>query len=285
LKKKIVDHYDVEVSFLEGMPLKLHAMMETTAQKITWVHCDLFNFPYEANQFAKKEELTAYNKMNAIVCVSNDTRSAFEMRFPTCTAPKIVLYNPIDSKKILRQSLIGPIEKEKMLFTVVSVGRLTHQKKPDRIIRLATRLKREGIKVQFHIVGDGELKNVLIEQAAQSDVKDIISFLGYVANPFPHINNADLLLLSSGFEGFGLVICEAMVLGVPVVATKTAGPVEILDQNRYGLLCDHDDEAIYQAVKKMIDDEELRNHYKKVGQIRALDFSVDETIKQFESLL
>ena len=92
-------------------------------------------------------------------------------------------------------------------------------------------------------------------------------------------------MLSSGFEGFGLVVCEAMLLGVPVVSTKTAGPIEILDENRYGLLCEHDDESIYLAVKKMIDDADLRAYYTKVGYVRSLDFSVENTVKQFDALL
>lgn len=284
LNKKITETYDVEVSFLEGMPLKLHGLLKSKSKKISWVHCDLYNFPYEANQFAKNEELKAYNAMDAIVCVSKDTKLAFEKRFPHCTASKLVLYNPIDSKKIvgLASSENIPLKTE---FTIVSVGRLTFQKKPDRIIRLAARLKSEGIKVHFQIVGDGELKNELIEQAVQLDVKDTVSFLGYVANPFPYIKNADLLLLSSGFEGFGLVVCEAMVLGVPVVSTKTAGPIEIIDENRYGLLCDHDDESIYLSVKEIINNNDLRSTYIEKGHERAKEFSVENTIKEFDLLV
>jgi glycosyltransferase involved in cell wall biosynthesis len=284
LKKKITEHYDAEISFLEGMPLKLHALMETKAQKLSWVHCDLYNFHYTNKQFEKNEELAAYNKMDSVICVSNDTLQAFKKRFPDCTASKLVLYNPIDSKKIIGLANAEELQKNKE-FTIVSVGRLTLQKKPERFIRLAARLKSEGIKVLFQILGDGELKNDLKLRTSKLGLDDCINFEGYVSNPYPYIKNADLLLLCSGFEGFGLVVCEAMVLGVPVVSTKTAGPIEILDENRYGLLCDHDDQSIYEAVKKMIDEESLRLHYQKVGYTRALDFSVENTIKQFEALI
>ena len=85
LAKKLVKKYDVEISFLEGMPLKLHALMKTKAKKITWVHCDLFNFHYTNNLFSTGEEVAAYNKIDKIVCVSNDAESAFEKRFANCT--------------------------------------------------------------------------------------------------------------------------------------------------------------------------------------------------------
>ena len=52
-----------------------------------------------------------------------------------------------------------------------------------------------------------------------------------------------------------MVLCEAFCLGLPIVSTKTTGPVELIDNDKYGLLTEHDDESIYQAVKKMIDDE------------------------------
>ena len=63
LRKKITKKYDVVISFLEGMPLKLHAILAPQAINVTWVHCDLLNFPYEKNQFRKGEEIQAYNKM------------------------------------------------------------------------------------------------------------------------------------------------------------------------------------------------------------------------------
>lgn len=283
LNKKISNSFDVEVSFLEGMPLKLHALMDTKAKKISWVHCDLCRFHYTKNLFFKTEELDAYNKMDAVVCVSKDATDAFHRRFPTCRTPVNTIYNPIDCKKIELLTLIPA--KKNSTFTIVCIGRLTLPKKIDRVIRLAARLKQEGISVKFQIIGDGELKSDLIAQANQLNVVDIVSFLGYKSNPYPYLKNADILLLSSGFEGFGLVVVEAMLLGVPVVSTKTSGPTELLDNNRFGLLCNHDDEAIYAAVKTMIESQELRNHYKKVGYDRALEFSIEKTIAQFDELI
>lgn len=284
LKEKIIKQYDAEISFLEGIPLKLHALMETKAKKITWVHCDLFNFPYQAKVFAKGEELLAYNKMDSVVCVSNDAMHAFAQRFPTCTSNRLVIYNPIDIDKILRLASEGQ-EKSKALFTIVTVGRLTSPKKMDRVIRLAARCKQNQIKVLFQIIGDGELKEDLLALRRALDVEDVVVFSGFVQNPFPYIKSADMLLLCSAFEGFGLVVCEAMCLGIPVVSTKTAGPTEIIDNNKYGLLCEHDDESIYNAVLTMIEEDDLRLYYQGVGLQRAKDFSVKNTVIQFNTMI
>lgn len=208
LANKLGSKYDVEISFLEGMPLKLHALMKTTAKKITWVHCDLYNFHYTNNQFKKGEELKAYSKMDTIVCVSNDALLAFNKRFPTCDTTKQVIYNPVDIAKIqLLSTAFVPVKTER--FTIVTVGRLTMPKKIDRILRLAARLKNEKVNCQFQIIGDGELKTDLQKLASELQVEDCVEFLGFVKNPYPYIKNADLMVVSSGFEGFGLVVCEA----------------------------------------------------------------------------
>lgn len=284
LKKKLTKKYDTEISFLEGMPLKLHALMDTNAKKITWVHCDLFNFHYTEHQFAPGEELAAYNKMDVVVAVSNDAMDAFNQRFPTCTVDKKVIYNPIDTDKILRMAKEETLAKKECI-TIVTVGRLTAPKKLDRIIRLAQRFKKEGVAVCFQIIGDGELKEDLLLLRKELDVEDRVELLGFQKNPFPYIQNADMMLLCSGYEGFGLVVCEAMCLGVPVVSTKTAGPTEIIDHNQYGLLCGHDDESIYQAVKQMIDQPELRKTYHNAGLKRAEDFNVRKTVAEFDQLI
>jgi glycosyltransferase involved in cell wall biosynthesis len=284
LREKITKEYDFEISFLEGIPLKVHALMASKAKKITWVHCDLFNFHYTKEQFRQNEEIEAYNKMDKIICVSKDALAAFEKRFPHCNTDKKVIYNPIDIDKIQKLAKeYFPSNDNK--FTIVTVGRLTMPKKIDRVIRLASSLKKEGMNIHFQIIGGGELKQELKNLAKELQVEDCVEFVGFVKNPYPYIKNADMMLLSSGFEGFGLVICEAMSLGTPVVSTKTAGPVEIIENDKFGLLCEHDDEAIYQTVTKLILNEELRNYYRKQGKLRVKDFDVKNSVEQFDNLI
>lgn len=282
IKKKLVEKYDIEISFLEGFPLKIHSMMDTKAYKVTWVHCDLLRFPYTANQFRKGEELIAYNKMNKVVCVANDTKIAFEKRFPFCYTEKVVIYNPIDKEKIIKMSEAFVPSKNKR-FTIVTVGRLTLQKKIDRVLRIAKRFKDELIDVQFQIIGDGELKQKLLSLRKELNIEDMVDFLGFQKNPFPYIKQADVMFCCSGYEGFCLVICEAMCLGVPVVSTRTSGPIEILDNDQYGILTEHDDDAMYEAVKRMVIDDKLRSYYKNKGLKRILDYSPENIIKQIDN--
>lgn len=280
------DHFDVGISFLEGMPLKMHAMITSFADKnYSWVHCDLDKDRYEVGQFRNGEEIGAYNKMDGVICVAADTAQAFQRRFQDCTSKVKVIYNPIDENKILTLSeaeLISP--SDDAVFTIAVCGRLTAPKKLDRVIRLAKRIKDEGLRIKIQLIGDGNLRNDLEDQSVELGVTNVVEFLGFQRNPYPYIKAADMLLSTSGYEGFSLVICEAMALGVPVVATKTAGPMEILDNDKYGILCDHDDESIFQAVKRIYEDESLRTHYSQVGKVRVKDFSVERTMNAIYEL-
>ncbi len=285
LKKKITKKYDVVISFLEGMPLKLHAILAPQAINVTWVHCDLLNFPYEKNQFRKGEEIRAYNKMDRVICVSKDAKHAFHQRFPNVISPVDVIYNPIDKDKILKMSLEYGVYNEHL--TIVTMGRLTPPKKIDRILRLAHRMKMEGsTDIRFQIIGDGELRDELLALRKKLDVENIVEIIGFHRNPFPYVKAADMMLCCSGYEGFCLVICEAMVLGVPVISTRTGGPIEILKENcEYGLLVEHDDDSIYEAVKRMIDDDELRLHYRQKAMERASSLGVKQTMESIYNLL
>lgn len=278
--------FDVAISFLEGMPLKMHAMITEVADRnYSWVHCDLDKDRYEVGQFRKGKEIRAYNKMDGVICVASDTAKAFQRRFPDCASEVKVIYNPIDVDKVIRLSGCEVIRlSEDEFFTIAVCGRLTAPKKLDRVIRLARRIKEEGLRIKIQLIGDGDLREELRKLSELSGVEDIVEFLGFQRNPFPYVKAADMLLSTSGYEGFSLVICEAMALGVPVVATKTAGPMEILDNDRYGLLCEHDDESIYQAVKRMYEEEELRRHYAEVGKERVKEFSVERTMKEIYEL-
>lgn len=284
LKKKITKSYDLEISFLEGFPLKIHAMMDTTTKKVTWVHCDLLRFPYTDSQFRDGEQLAAYNKMDTVVCVANDTKKAFEQRFPTCTSKVVVIYNPIDREKILKLSEAFTPEKEEK-FTIITSGRLTPQKKMDRVLRVAKRFKEERISIRFQVIGDGELKQELLGLRKQLGVEDMVEFLGFQKNPFPYVKQANMMFCCSGYEGFCLVICEAMCLGIPVVSTKTSGPIEILDHNKYGLLTDHDDDSMFKSIKQMYEDKKLRDYYSDQGRKRVRNFDSRKIVKGIEEFI
>ncbi len=282
---KLRRDYDIEISFLEGMPLKLGAMRTTKTRKATWVHADLFTHRYEAGQFYPGEELRAYNSMDVVVNVSKDCEAAFCKRFPECNAVKRVIYNPIDRVKIDRMAGEYEIDRQDNVLTVITVGRVSPPKKPDRLLQVAKMAQQAGMPVRFKWVGDGELREKMEVLRDEMGLQDTVEFTGFIKNPFPHIKTADLMMVTSDFEGFCLVICEAMCLGVPVISTRTAGPTEIIGNNEYGILTDISAEALFDALKRWVNNPSERKAVAKKALARPDAYSVDKTINELYNLI
>ena len=270
------NHFDVIISFMDGIPVRFHNYIIQNGKKnISWVHLDLLKHHYTSKYFRGQEEKKAYEKMDAVACVSNDAKNSLQRLF-LLKIPLVTLYNPIDRDLIrLRSHEFVPDKKR---FTICAVGRLMFQKRFDRLIRLAHNLRVRKLDVDFWIVGTGSLENELKQLSCSLNVKDLIHFWGFQSNPYPYMQAADMFLSTSMAEGYPLVICEALCLGKPIVATNVTGPSEILGNSDFGLLTGEDDESIFKAVNAMISDESLRNHYAQRALEKAEAFDIMNTV-------
>ena len=192
-------------------------------------------------------------------------------------------YNLIDGKNILGQ--IGSKHVEKKKFTICMVGRLNRQKRYDRAVEVAHRLKADGLDFELWILGEGELRATIESQIKSYGLEETVLLKGSVKPPYPYVSQSDLLLCTSESEGFSLVIAEAFCMGVPVVSTNVTGPTELLGDSEYGLLTDESIDSIYHAVKSVMTDEQLRKHYAVKSCERAKIFSVERFMKDFYTLL
>lgn len=99
------------------------------------------------------------------------------------------------------------------------------------------------------------------------------------------MKEADIYLNTSEAEGYPLVICEALCLGLAIVATNISGASEILAHSEYGLLVSEKEEDIYNGVKRLMDDTTLRQEYHMKALQRAEMFDVPTTMAQIYGLL
>lgn len=282
--KKLRKNYDVEISFLEGMPLKLHALRKTKAKHISWVHADLLNFPYEKHQFFNGEELKAYNKMNEIVHVSGASMDAFKQRFTECKTRQRVIYNPVDIDKIVKLSEAKNIKRADDKFTIIGIGRVTHVKRIDIFLQVAKLSVEKGYDFKFLWIGDGDMLNQMIQLRDSLNLIDRVDFKGFCKNPYPFLKQADCLIQTSDSESFGMVLAEAMALKIPVISTRTTGAVELCGNNEAGLICDHTPESIMPALEKIYRDKDEYYKLQQNGEKRVIDFSINSTMAKIESL-
>ncbi|MGF1641749.1 MAG: glycosyltransferase [Rhodospirillales bacterium] len=132
---------------------------------------------------------------------------------------------------------------------VLGVGRLHRQKDFPTLIRAFARIAARR-DARLVILGEGEERGRLEALSRSLGIAERISLPGFVANPFPWMARAGVLVLSSVLEGFGRVLTEAMACGCPVVSADCpGGPREILGHGRYGRLVPvGDDRALAEAV-------------------------------------
>jgi glycosyltransferase involved in cell wall biosynthesis len=124
------------------------------------------------------------------------------------------------------RSRVFPRDGKRLLL---SVGRLAAEKDHAGLLRAFSRIADRCPDVELWIAGDGPLRDALLRQRAGLGLEDRVVFLG-ARNDVPDLMRAaDVFVLSSRFEGFGLVVAEAMASGTLVVATDAGGVAEVLD--------------------------------------------------------
>ena len=180
--------------------------------------------------------------------------------------------------------------KEKGIPVVLGVGRLQDQKNFPMLLR-AFAMLREKTPARLIILGEGELRDSLQQQAENLKIDQDVSLHGFEDNPFKYLKNANVFALSSFYEGLPTVLIEALACGCPVVSTDCpSGPNEILENGRYGALVKVDDDkefadALYKAlVKEQSSSEEHQQHKKNLVEY-AEKFGVEQAFAAYLSLI
>lgn len=138
---------------------------------------------------------------------------------------------------------LHPWLSDRSVPTFVAVGRLEHQKGFDVLIDAIARV-RFATAARLVVFGNGSLRGRLQARIQSNGLADSVALAGYTDNPVAQMRAAHAFVLSSRFEGFGLVLVEALSTGTRVIATDCDyGPAEILEGGRYGTLVPVEDVA------------------------------------------
>lgn len=278
--------YDIEIAFIEGYATKIvGSSPNKNSKKYAWVHVDLIHTPWTDVAYNNyDEEVKCYNQFDKILCVSKDVKTTFCKKYKVTTNVQ-VQYNPIDEKNIIRKSNQIINWKNQKCMQFVTVGRLEHQKGYDRLLRVVSRLKKEGYKFNIKILGTGSLENNLKTYVDNNDLNDCIEFLGYKENPYPYIKHAHAFLCSSYSEGFSTVVIESIILGTPVLTTDCSGMREIFGENKCGVICNNTENEIYIMVKSILEHPDNLERFKKEIEIRKTFFTLNTRMQEVEELL
>ena len=288
-KHFINDTYDIEIAYLEGPSARVISGCKNKDTKlISWVHCTLKNEKEISLGFRNFDETKkSYKNFNKVIFVSESTEKTFKSVIPDIDSE--VIYNTNDSELILNQSteIIDNIFNDNKI-NLISTGRLIPVKGFDRFINVHSKLISDGYSVHTYILGEGSesYKSFLVDLINKNNISDTFTLLGYQTNPYKYIANADLFVCSSLSEGFSTAATEALIVGTPVCTVEVAGMKEMLaENNEYGVVTENNEDALYEAIKSLLDDPELLKHYKEKAIERGKFFSTEKTVKAVEDML
>lgn len=173
--------------------------------------------------------------------------------------------NPVDRINILDKVN----QKYEKRYDICCVARLTDSKNPRKFLQIIKNLKNEIPKITAIWVGDGELYEETIKYCDYLGIKNNVKFVGFQKNPYTYMAQSKIFMLTSDWEGFGLVVVEALTLGLPCVVSNVGGLVDIVN-NKCGKLCNNIEEFISE-IQKLLDNELIYNECSKNARKRAIE--------------
>ncbi|MEO0070440.1 MAG: glycosyltransferase family 4 protein [candidate division WOR-3 bacterium] len=215
-----------------------------------------------------------------VICVSEQDRN-LALKHKIVPEHKVVtIYNGIEVQDYINKS---PNPDH---FHIVFVGRLHRPKDPFTLLRALSLIKKEkNCPLRLTIIGDGELRKEAEEFVLSHNLSEV-RLLGSL----PHeevmkiLKAADTLVLTSNYEGFPIVLLEAMSLGLPVIATRIGGVPELVEDGVNGFLVGRQDvQGVATALVKLAKDEDLRLRMGREGWRKVKErFSLHRMLEDVE---
>lgn len=247
-----------------------------TSKNIGWQHS-----MYEA--YFGTKHLYMYNKkqvfryilsqLDANVVLTNHDKEQYK-RF--LDSDSIRIYNPL-----VIEPTINPTTNNNQILTI---GRLNYCKGFDNLIDAIKIVKNKFQNIKLVIVGDGAERRNLEEKIKENMLHGNVKLVGFKSDVNMYYNEANVYVCSSRWEGFPLTPIEAMSCELPIVSTNIPSAKELLDDEKYGLICEVGDVlSLANKIMEMLESENLQ-YYKKQSILRSKDFNIDKIVNEWESL-
>ena len=204
----------------------------------------VINHLHNNSPWIKKKCLYSYlykysaKRASKILIVSNSIKD--EYIFSDSIKNKIInIGNPISRKEILLKAETVKTKK----YDICCVARIAKPKNPKKFLDIIYELKKKNGNVSAIWIGKGEIENEIKDYSKERGLEHNVIFAGYKKNPWKYMAQSKLFMLTSDYEGFGLVAFEALCLGLPCIVSNVGGLPSIVT-NKCGRVCDSKEDFI-----------------------------------------
>ena len=263
------EKYDVVVSWEECFCNYVLTERIPAKRKIGFIHPN-----YLEAHFCKRIDRKSLKKLDGIITISKSCYNTLCKVFPDLSFKIHYIPNRLNYEKLVSKSQEYDAKIDPSCITLLTVARIVdHDKAVFRIVDLAKKLKEDGLRFKWYIIGNGSDYEEMKNRIVKSEVSDEIILLGEMANPYPYMRTADLFVMQSHREGRPVAVDEALLLGRPALITKYSSAFEQIDDNVTGWIVDDGFNSVYIKVKMLLTNPELIEEAKKnVERIDKLMF-------------
>lgn len=202
-------------------------------------------------------------KFDRIFCVSKTVEGKLLSMAPFLSGKTEVMHNLYDYDDIFKKSNEGINDFDFNCISLVTVGRLSSEKGQIMVPKVCRKLIDDGYDIKWYLVGDGPFRAELEQEIRIYGVGDSIILLGTKSNPYPYIKNCTIYVQPSFIEGYCTTTMEAKILHKPIVTTDVSGMREQLVSGENGLIVEVSAEGLYNGIKRLLDNPDLRERFVK----------------------
>lgn len=265
LGQKRLKGYDAAVSYLHNGGDKIFyggcndfvLRHVSAARKITFLHCDYRLCGADTRGNGKQ-----YSRFDTIAACSQGCADSFLAANPSLADRVRVVYNCHRNDALLQAAQETAVQLPSERMNIVTVARLGAEKGVPRAIEALGSLPKDD-SFHYYVIGDGVQRPVVESMIVRLDLRERVTLLGEMSNPYGYIQAADLLLIPSVSEAAPMVIGEAARLGTPVLSTRTSSAEEMIVETGLGWVCDNSVAGMEEGLSLLLKDIRLLEEKKK----------------------
>lgn len=274
--------YDVAFSYGEWLSPRFVTKNICAKKKYIWIHIDI-----DKANFVNKSLLTKYDlEITGYIFPSNTTEKAAVAACPTMKRKTHVIHNFIDISQIMDMSNESIGEIKSLQPYLLSVGNLRVEKNYLRQIEIMHILKKRACNVKWICIGSTVNEKVYKEAReliAKYGLENDFILYGANDNPYKYMKYAEAVMVLSDYESWSLVISEAKILNVPVIATNTSGAQEQIVNGKNGIITSFDKYQIADTIQSFLNDSSL--HLNIISNLKMENKKLQIGKSEFERLV